>query len=111
MPSTEPDPEIYVPEPPPVRVTDVRVLSGSEERRNPVVLIELAIYDLRVTYAVVALKGGKLEFRPPETPERTGGVELPEHLEGAVHDTLWGAAMTDATAWALLTRRPSVRVR
>lgn len=74
------------------------------------VLIELAIYDLRVTYSVVALKGGKLEFRPPKTPERTGGVELPEHLEGAVLDTLWGAAMTDAAAWSLLARWPSDRL-
>jgi len=76
-----------------------------------VVLIDLAIYDLKVTYAVVALKGGKLGFRPPETPERTGGVELPEHFKGAVLDTLWGAAMMDAAAWALLTRRPSDRLR
>ena len=95
--------------PQPIEILGVRVPPGSEERRNPVVLIELAIYDLKVTYAVVALKGGKLEFRPPETPERTGGVELPEHLKGAVLDTLWGAAMTDAAAWSLLTRRPSAR--
>ena len=72
----------------------MRVIPGSEKRRNPVALIELAICDLRVTYAVAALKGGKLEFRPTETPERTGGVSVPEDLEGVVHDKLWGAVMT-----------------
>lgn len=64
---------------------------------------------------MVALKGSKLELRPSETPERTGGVELPEHIEEAVLDTLCvgegGATMTVAAAWALLTRRPSARLR
>ena len=94
----------------PIEILGIRVPPGSEERRNPVVLIDLAIYDLKVTYAVVALKGRKLACRPPETPERTSGVRLPEYLERAVHEATWAAVAADAAAWAVLTRRPSARL-
>ena len=106
MPPPAPEPEIYVPEPPPVRVTAVRVLSGSEERRNPVVLVEVSFGEVRVTYAVVALKGRKITVRAPETPERMGGVKLSERLAGFVGELVWAAAKNSPAAWAVLTRPP-----
>jgi hypothetical protein len=95
--------------PQPVEIVGVRVPPGSETRRNPLVLVEVSFGEVRVTYAVVALKGRKITVRAPETPERMGGVKLSERLAGFVGELVWAAAKNSPAAWAVLTRPPYAR--
>jgi hypothetical protein len=93
----------------PVEIVGVRVPVGSAERRNPVVLVEVSFGEVRVTYAVLALKGRKITVRAPETPEGVGGVTLTERLAGFVGELVWAAAKNNPAAWSVLTRTPYVR--
>jgi hypothetical protein len=90
-------------------IVGVRVPAGSAARRNPLVLVEVSFGEVRVTYAVVALKGRKIAVRPPETLKRVGEVQLSERPAGIVGEPVWAKAKNSPAAGAALRRPPSDR--
>ncbi|WP_270934424.1 hypothetical protein [Falsiroseomonas oryzae] len=87
----------------PVEVLRVRVPPGGEDRRNPVVLVDTALGEMRVTFAVIARRRGVV-VRPPEAADRGDGVTLPPLLAELVVEAVTAAAHADAEAGAVLAR-------
>lgn len=58
-------------------IRSIRVAPGA--RRTPLVFVDVEHFGLRLTFAVVRLRGGALEVRPPRAPDGTGaGLWMPK---------------------------------
>lgn len=81
------------------------VRTPEQQRRVPLVLVEVEHYRMRLTFAVARLRGGEWEVRPPRGPDGTGdGVWLPACDRERLSDAVLAAVKANPEACAVLER-------
>lgn len=84
-------------------VVAIRLAPGA--RRVPLALADVALGDLTVTFALARLRRGRLDLRPPETPDGAPAVEVPAELRERIVAAVMDAARKVPDVWAVMGPR------
>ena len=84
-------------------VVAIRLAPGA--RRVPLALADVKIGPLILTFALARLRRGRLDLRPPETPDGAPAVQAPPALRARIVALVMEAARMDPTVWAVLGPR------
>lgn len=79
-----------------------RVWIGEGRRRTPLVLVQVNIHRLRLTFGVALLRTGRMELRPPLGPDRmTDGLRMTPAAQAMVAEVVFAAVKADPAVRAL----------
>ena len=63
-----------------------------QERRTPLIMVEVEYHALRLTFGVAVMRRGKIELRPPLSPDRmTDGVRMPPSMQKRLAEAVFAA--------------------
>jgi hypothetical protein len=89
--------------PPAVRVLSMRKPRG-KERRAPTLIVEAEMGGMRITVAVVARLGGKVEVWLPMGEDHQPALVLPDDMNAALRDGVLAAVAASPEAMDALRR-------
>lgn len=82
-----------------------RVWVPKQDRRTPLIMVEVEHFGMRLTFAVAVLRRGRIELRPPLSPDRMNdGLSMPRGMQDRLAQAVFAAVKAAPEARAALRR-------